>query len=372
MVKETPKKLGGPETEEVVTRLLKLLEEDPPHRPTPNAVEKEARSLFPDTDFKEVAKRAFREAYAQAVEALEALRKDLGIPTDPSNQQLKRLALEIKNTLRRGLRVEVRSDHPGEVVFYVCEKGERPAWWMCKSERRFRPRGRSPSVGLRVMAEVGRVGAHMAGGLVVRRDGAFLRAGGPERVKAALEEVRSLPSFLAALGLSDLEEALEVLSRLEDGEVRREGSYLLVRGGNTRILRRGEFLGSPKLDAAFFLGGRVSLSYPRGLEIALRGEFESEDRVLLREFALRFEGEEARYDGTGKEKGIFWGFTAGDLRYRLAYLTRWSLKGELQKASRSPKMRILVEELARSEDPLEAPKDEAFFRRVELRLLTKL
>jgi hypothetical protein len=51
---------------------------------------------------------------------------------------------------------------------------------------------------------------------------------------------------------------------------------------------------------------------------------------------------------------------------------RGSLRKEPEKASPSPKMRALIEELAESEDPLEAPKDEAFFRKVELRLLAKL
>jgi hypothetical protein len=358
--------------QEAVARLLKVLEEDPYLRHKPKAVEEKARRLFPDMDFKKIARGALREARAQAAETIEALRKDLGIPTDPSDHELKRLALEIENTLRRGPRVEVRFEGASEAVFYVCGKGERPVGCLCRSKRRFRPRGRSPSVGFRVIVERGWTEAYMAGGLVVRRGGAFLRATGPERVEAALAEARSLPSFLAALGLSDLEGALEVLSRLEDSEARRQGPYLLVREGDTRILRRGEFLGSPKLDAAFFLGGRVSLSYPRGLEIALKGEIMFEDKTVLREFTLRLEGGEVRYDGTGEGKGIFWGSAAGDLRYRLASLMRGALKDGLEEASRCPKMRALVEELARSEDPLEAPMDEAFFRRAELRLLAKL
>jgi len=355
-----------------VARLLKALEEDPYLRHKPKAVEEKARKLFPDMDFKKIAREALREARAQAAETIEALRKDLGIPTDPSDPELKRLALEIENTLRRGPRVEVRLERTSEAVFYVCNNNKHPVGCPCRSKRRLFPRGRPPSAGFRVIVERGWAEAYMAGRLVVRRGGAFLRATGPERVEAALEEARSLPSFLAALGLSDLEGALEALSRLEDGEARREGSYLLVREGDTRILRRGEFLGSPKLDAAFFLGGRASLSYPRGLEVALKGEIVFEDKAVLREFALRFEGEEARYDGTGEEKRSFWNSAAGDLRRWLASLMRGELKAELEKAPLSPKMRALVEELARSEDPLEAPKNEAFFRRAELRLLAKV
>jgi hypothetical protein len=357
--------------QEAVARLLKVLEEDSLLRYWPEAAEEKAHRLFPDMDFKKIARRAFREARAQAAEAVEALRKDLGIPTDPSDRELKRLTLEIESALRWRSWVEVKFKRAGEAVFYVCDKAEHPLGCSCTPKRRLCPSGSSPSVGFRAVFEGGQVRAYMAGGLVVRKGGAFLRANGPERVEAALAEARILPSFLAALGLSDLEGALEVLSRLEDGEARREGSYLLVREGDTRILRRGEFVGSPRLDAAFFLGKRVSLSYPRGLEIALRGEIVFEDNAVLREFALRFEGEEARHDGTREGKG-FSNSAAGDLRRWLASLMRGALKAELEEAPLSPKMRALVEELAQSEAPLEAPMDEAFFRRLELRLLAKL
>jgi hypothetical protein len=356
-----------PTEREAAAKLLEVLEEDPPFRPTPKAVKKVAQELFPDMDIEEVAKRAFRKAYAWTAEAIEALRTDLGISTDPSDQDLKRLALEVRSTLRRGLEVEVKFDHPDGAIFHVCGKGERPVGgYLCTTKYRFRLRGFSPSPNFAVTAKAGRVEARVAGGLALRRRRAFLRAVEPEQVEAALAEVRSLPSFLAVMGLSDLKRALVALSKLEEDEVRREGSYLLVREGDTRILRRGTLLGSPDLDAALLLGKHVTLSYPRGLEIALKGKFELKDRMALQDFALRFEGEEARYDG-----GLFWGPASGDLRYRLASLMRGTLKFFLERASRSPKMRALVEELARSEDPLEAPKDEAFFRRLELRFLTK-
>jgi len=356
---------------EAVAKLLKVLEEDPLSLPTPEAVRKLAQDLFPGTDVGEVAKRALREAHARVVEALKALRKDLGIPTDPSDRGLRCLDLGIRDSLRRGLRVEMMLDRPDEVAFYVYGRGERPVGpvgHLCQSEHRFRLRGGSPSAGFRITAKAGWVEANGASGLAVRRERAFLYAVSPRWVEAALAETRSLPSFLAALGLSDLERVLAALFGLEEGEVRREGRYLLVRERGAWILRREAFLGSPDLDAALLMGRRVVLSYPRGLEVALKGFLRSERWVYLEEFALRFEGEEARYKG----KELFWGSALDDLRYRLASLARGALKSELEKASQSPKMRALVEELARSEDPLEAPKDEAFFRRVGLRLLAKL
>ncbi len=356
---------------EAVAKFLKVLEEDGLLRHWPEGAEERARKLFPDMDFKKIVRGAFREGRAQAAEAVEALRKDLGIPSDLSDRELKRLTLEIESALRRRSWVKVRFERAGEAVFYVCDEAKHPLGCSCKLRHHLCPSGSSPSVGFGAIFEGGQVRAYMAGGLAVQKGGAFLRADRPERVEAALAEARALPSFLAALGLSDLEGALSALSGLEDGEVRREGSYLLAREGDTRILRRGEFLESPKLDAAFFLGERVSLSYPWGLEIALRGEIIFENNVALREFTLRFEGEEARHDGTKEGKG-FSSSAAGDLRYRLASLMRGALKAGLEEAPLSPKMRALIEELAQSEDPLEAPKDEAFFQRVELRLLAKL
>ncbi len=359
------------EQQEAVGKLLKVLEEDPPPLPTLKAVRELARNLFPGTDVEEVAKKALREAHTQVVETFKAFRKDLGIPTDPSDRGLRCLDLGIRDSLRRGLRVEVMFDRPDEVVFYVYGKGGRPVGpvgHLCGSEHRFPLRGCPPSAVFRVTAKVGWVEACGASELTVGRGRAFLYAISPWWVEVALAEARSFPSFLAALGLSDLEGALAALLVLEDGEVRREGPYLLVREGSAWFLRRGAVFESPDLDAALLTRRRVALSYPRGLEVSLKGFLRSEQYVHLEEFALRFEGEEARYKG----KGLFWGSAAGDLRYRLACLMRGSLRKELEKASQSPKMRALVEELAESEDPLEAPKDEAFFRRVELRLLAKL
>ncbi len=354
--------------QEAVAKLLKVLEEDPLPLPTPKAVRELAQDLFPGTDVEEVAKKALREARTWVMEAFKALREDLGIPTDPSDREVRCLDLGIQDSLRRGLRVEAMFDRPDEVVFYVYGKGGRPPRRFCRSEHRFPLRGRSPSAVFEVTAKMGWVEACGASELTVGRRRAFLRALSPRWVEAALEEARSFPSFLAALGLSDLEEALAALSGLEDGEVRREGPYLLVRERSIWILRRGAVFESPDLDAALLTGRRVVLSYPQGLEVSLKGFLRSERWVHLEEFALRFEGEEARYKG----KGLFWGPALGDLRYRLAHLMRRALKEELEKAPPSPKMRALVEELAESEDPLEAPKDEAFFRRVELRLLAKL
>jgi hypothetical protein len=57
----------------------------------------------------------------------------------------------------------------------------------------------------------------------------------------------------------------------------------------------------------------------------------------------------------------------------LGDMIREALRRELaeSKAERSPRMRALLEELSESEDPLEAPKSEEFFRRVHLRALAK-
>jgi hypothetical protein len=357
--------------QEAVAKLLKVLEEDPLPLPTPKAVRQLAQDLFPGTDVEGVAKKALREARTWVMEAFKALREDLGIPTDPSDREVRCLDLGIRDSLRRGLRVEAMFDRPDEVVFYVYGKGGRPVGpvgHLCGSEHRFRLRGGSPSTHFWLAAKAGWVKAEGASGLAVGRGRAFLYAISPWWVEVALAEARSFPSFLAALGLSDLEGALVALSELEDGKVRREGPYLLVRERSAWFLRRGAVFESPDLDAALLTGRRVALSYPRGLEVSLKGFLRSEQYVHLEEFALRFEGEEVCYKGTGP----FWGSAAGDLRYRLACLMRGSLRKELEKASPSPKMRALIEELARSEDPLEAPKDEAFFRKVELRLLAKL
>jgi hypothetical protein len=194
-----------------------------------------------------------------------------------------------------------------------------------------------------------------------------LRAETLEEVLAALEDVWRLPSFFAALGLEGLAEALEALAELKEGEVQQRGDYTLAWRG-TRLLFRGTLFKDPVLDATFLLGERTVLSYPERVGLAFRGSFNEVEEWARLQFEVRWGNESASYD-----RAVRWERVTS--RNSLVELVREALEREVLRPwartpSLSPRARALIEELAQSEDPLEAPKDPEFFRRVRLRALS--
>ena len=132
--------------------------------------------------------------------------------------------------------------------------------------------------------------------LHVRGDRAFFR-GETEDVEGALREAEVLRPILSAMGLGDLEGTIEKLARLEDGEVRAEGPYVLVRSGNTWALRQGTLLGDLHLDGAFLLGEEVKLSSGE-VEVALKPKW-FWGKVGLEYVRFRFGEEEVIFDDQG-------------------------------------------------------------------------
>jgi hypothetical protein len=216
-------------------------------------------------------------------------------------------------------------------------------------------------------AHAGRVEVTISPRLFARKGRALFRARDPRGVKKTLEEARRLRPLFEAMGLPDLEEALETLSRLRDGEIRIEGAYTLARKGRQRVLKRGSYFGDPLLDEAFVLGERVVLAYANGVEVVLRGTF-SNRLLSLKEASIRWGDEAARLEEAD------WAFANALDKNPLRFLLRTSLEWNLKKASPalSPRMRALIAELAASENPLEALKDEELLRRVALRALSRL
>jgi hypothetical protein len=131
-------------------------------------------------------------------------------------------------------------------------------------------------------------------------------------------------------------------------------------------LRRGSIFGNTAHDTSFLTGkGEVVLSYPRGVEIALRAT-PLVDLVLLKAMEVRWGQEIARY-----EKGVI-AEAVDEALPRV--LVRKALKewlGSPLGVAYSPKMSALLKELSENENPLEAPKEPDFFRRVHLRALAQ-
>jgi hypothetical protein len=353
-------------TEEAVGKLLEVLEETwyPHLGPTLREVEELAQELFPGMDPKGLAERALEEGSAWTTGVLEALFEDLGVP--PSERP--RLLQAVAWGLKAGSRVHARCaswNSQGLLVVAVGEDEDPTAGgpW----SRQAVPLGKGGCPGnfwLRALA--GQVEARTAGGLRARKGRAFLRAETLEEVLAALEEASRLPSFFAALGLKGLAEALLALAELKEGEIREKGPYALAREG-IRVLFRGTLFKDPRLDTAFLLGKTVLLPYPERAGLAFRARFDGAEEWVRLGFSVLW-GEES----VDFERAVRWGqLTRGSLvRLVRETLGRETGRPWVRVPPTSRKTQALVEELAQAEDPLEAPKNPEFFRRVRLRALS--
>ncbi len=87
-------------------------------------------------------------------------------------------------------------------------------------------------------------------------------------VRGTLQDVKTLRPLWASIGFSDLEGAVEALSRLGEGESRVEGTYVLARNERAWMLRRGFVLGEPRLDGDLLLEREVNLSFPGDVEMS--------------------------------------------------------------------------------------------------------
>ncbi len=335
---------------EAIAKALQVLDEDAVHPRTPDWVREVARKLAPGGDHEAIAKRVLQEATEETMKALEGFWKALDISSPPS---------WVEKVLKAGIRVTAKT-HEGE-------KGPEVIVWAPGQTRAHLPLSSPVPGSFQLAAYVGRVDVETASGLFARRGRAFLRARSPERVEEATRAVKALRPFFAAIGLADLEGALEVLAKLVDGEARTEGPHVLLREVGLWVLRTGLILGDLSSTKDFLTRGRAVLSYPHGLEIALRGHFWWEPQLGLEELTIRWgndavrfwrphDGPEPRGDPLSKDP------VGSMVRLMLEWAPRWG--------SLTPRMKTLIEELRGSESPLEAPKDPGFFRRLHLRALS--
>ncbi len=194
--------------------------------------------------------------------------------------------------------------------------------------------------------------------LHVINGGAFFRTADPEDVLKALENARALRPFLSAVGLSDVEGALEALTGLKPEEKRVEGEYVLARSGGFWALRRGVITGDPLLDGVLLAEGKAALSFPGDVDIYIEGRWEASylRASLVR---IRLGDEEASF--TGNRAFIASVFNKDPIAQAL----KSGLKGELRLHERgslywdvdedySPKMLAFLITLAEHEDPLRA------------------
>jgi len=347
--------------EEAIRRTLEVLKDDPgPHRPILRRVARAVREVAPEGEDPEgVAKKVLAVAQERVRKAVSGLLESLGSADSRARSVLERALLT-------GRHVEV----------WCSLSPPEPALGLAKRAAVVQVQGRKDLLVLpppkedflrAVLAgnKAGEVAAHFGvlSGLSVREGGALFRDRGLENVRGALRAARSFRPLFAAWGLGDLEEALEALAGLKDGEVRQEGPYVLVREGDLFALRRGRLFGSLALERAFLTGNEeVSFSLSEELEIAFTTEF-SWSSARVGGLRVRWGEETAQYP---------WAYPYVDVLDGDAprLLVRKTLEEWLKRPSglpESPRMRAVIEELAQSDDPLEAPKDPEFFRRARLR-----
>lgn len=110
-------------------------------------------------------------------------------------------------------------------------------------------------------AHAGRAEGDIPPRFFARKKRALFRTRDPRRTSKTLGEVAPLRPLLEAMDLPGLEEALEALAGLKNGETQQKGPYLLVRKGRLRVLKQGSYFDNPALDAVFLAGERVVLAY---------------------------------------------------------------------------------------------------------------
>jgi len=207
---------------------------------------------------------------------------------------------DIEKRLREGGAVQIwhpsyRSGAQGEVRVTLYSHD------LTKLEDRFRfsPPERWPFREFILYTRTGHVTLRASPTLVLTQGGAFLRSKNLDDLAKILEGVRVMRPFLATMGLEDLEGAVGILGDLKEGESRYEEPYILARGEDFWILRRGLILGDPVLDGKMLQGEDIEAFYPGGVGISLKATHAGE-WLYLYNLSLSF-GEEVIVFGREEE-----------------------------------------------------------------------
>ncbi len=182
----------------------------------------------------------------------------------------------------------------------------------------------------------------------------------PEALEVSLQRAQYLRPFLPAMGLEDLENAFRVLRGLREGERRMEGPYVLVRGDDFRIFRRGPFFGNLAVDGAILAREEVKITFPGDVEISFTAFWDPPPNPVLLlnvnirwgEESLLFDGEEQGFLGALLHKNPVLHALQEGLKAEFEFTENGEGSPYLEKAS--PKMRTLLRALAYHKDPLGA------------------
>jgi hypothetical protein len=203
----------------------------------------------------------------------------------------------------------------------------------------------------------------LASRLVVEKENVFFKSdnGGEDKgeyVRKTLQDAKTLRPVLASIGLSDLESAIEALSRLNEGESGVEGSYVLARNERAWMLRRGLVFGEPRLDGDLLLEREVGLSFPGDVEMSFSARWEH-PFMSLEFLYIRWGREEMLID---TNRGFFFAETfernpvAQAIRNGLGMEIRYLDRGEWSSriVDPSPRMLAFLRALTEHDEPFRA------------------
>jgi len=335
---------------------------------TVKAIVREALcDLVPKGDLDNLVEEFLAEAGERSKEVLDGFLKDLGLSPLPT----------IEKSLRNGEDVGIAPWWDSEEVVvtfgrapFSRESAPLPSRWKERGWPEISVDTSCGGIATRLKVEETEktwVGSERKERLVFRLDAsigkAFFYGLEPEAVAKTLEVLEAFGHLFHALELEDLREALEELDRIEDGEARQLGEYVLVGEDGIRALVRGGIFGDLALDEAFLLDREVKFSSPSG-DIAVvlryrlqRGGMEPEGFVRYKDVRINFSSNN-QVDVLAEDLGDT--------------LLREGLNTVLAWHAPPPVLEAVLEAILDEGHPSRALKDEVFFRKLPLVVLGKL
>jgi hypothetical protein len=356
--------------EEATQKVLRVLWKDRRKIPLPEKVRKAVERLGLDVgDLDSFTQEVVEEAARRSLKALRGAWASLGTPpASPEAEEAEREAVE-------GRKVRVWypvfwGDMMAKPVVQVLEGLDVPKADLLVPNKL--PKFRVDSDGefefgievycglVEAEVKMRHLGQRPREGLFLKGELVYLEALDSRELEAISKGAKHLMPFFAAMGLEgpggSLERALEKLSGLKRGEVGIEGEYVLAERAGRLFMLRGSLLGDPLLDVAFLAGERVTLSFPHGLEVSLRGHF-TRRALVLDEVEFRWGGDVARLEWRNPFPSRV---SEGDpVEKEIRALARAALYDPIGKIS--PRMRALLQVLEDHPEPLKALRSGEFY-----------
>jgi hypothetical protein len=193
-------------------------------------------------------------------------------------------------------------------------------------------------------------------GVVANRP--FFRGQSIEDCRDFAHFTKALRPILFAMGITDIEAALDSLLLLKEGDVQVKNGYILAKKKNFWFLNRGPILGDFDLDRRLVRGEPVTLSFPGGVEITFKVSldkgFAETDEIYIPYTHIRW-GDETVVVGGGSR------FCVGAVDgFSLSRVIKSNLEVEIERfekgadshlADRSPEMLAFLKAFVRHEDP---------------------